>query len=148
VKILIPALGVLALVAGVSLSTVASAKVEAQGARTVWDSVYTPAQATRGEKLYATHCTRCHGDNALGSEGPALTGPLFAANWEGVTLNDLHTRIQQTMPADNPGVMSRQDAADVIAYLLRLGKMPEGTTELSGDAGTLMQIKFVSNKPS
>lgn len=120
----------------------------AQGNRTVWDGVYTADQATRGEKLYATHCTRCHGDNALGSEGPALTGPLFAANWEGVTLNDLHDRIRQTMPADNPSSLPRQEVSDIIAYLLRLGKMPAGTTELAGDAGVLAQIKFVSNRPS
>jgi mono/diheme cytochrome c family protein len=137
VKILIPVVAVFGLVAVVS----------SQGARTVWDSVYTADQATRGEKLYATHCTRCHGDNALGSEGPALTGPLFAANWEGVTLTELHDRIRQTMPADNPGNMTRQEISDVIAYLLRLGKMPAGTTELAADAATLTQIKFVSNRP-
>lgn len=126
----------------------AAAAGVAQGPRTVWDSVYTADQATRGEKLYATNCTRCHGDNATGSEGPALTGPLFAANWEGVTLNDLHDRIRQTMPADQPSSLPRQEVSDIIAYLLRLGKMPAGTTELSGDAGVLMQIKFVSNRPS
>ena len=136
-RIFIPVVGLLALVA----------VAHAQGARTVWDSVYTEPQATRGEKLYATHCTRCHGDNALGSEGPALTGPLFAANWEGVALHELHDRIRQTMPADNPGVMSRQEISDVMAYMLRLGKMPAGTTELPADAGALMQIKFVSNRP-
>jgi mono/diheme cytochrome c family protein len=137
VKILLSAAAGLALMAAVS----------AQGARTVWDSVYSVDQATRGEKLYATHCTRCHGDNALGSEGPALTGPLFAANWEGVTLSDFHDRIRQTMPADNPSSLPRQEVSDIIAYLLRLSKMPAGATELSGDAGALAQIKYVSNRP-
>ena len=29
--------------------------------RTVWDRVYTEAQAGRGEALYARHCEQCHG---------------------------------------------------------------------------------------
>lgn len=146
-KILVP--GFLIFVA--ALSAVALAKAEAavmaQGNRTVWDGVYTAEQATRGQKVYASECGRCHGDTLLGGEAPALTGPLFTANWEGVMLNELHDRIRQTMPQDNAGALSRQDTTDIIAYMLKTGAMPEGTTALSTDAGMLMQIKFVSNRP-
>jgi len=121
--------------------------VSAQGGKTVWDGVYTAEQATRGDKLYADRCGHCHGAQLSGGEGPALVGPLFAANWEGVMLNDLHDRIRQTMPQDNPGVLSRQDTTDIIAYMLKVGAMPAGTTALSSDAAALMQIKFVSNRP-
>ena len=32
-----------------------------QAPRSVWDGVYTEAQAVRGEKVSAEHCARCHG---------------------------------------------------------------------------------------
>ena len=121
--------------------------VSAQGGRTVWDEVYTAEQAKRGAMAYATKCAYCHGDTALGGEGPALTGPLFAANWDGVPLNDLVERIRQTMPADNPGSMSRAELADVVAHMLNIAKMPAGTTALPTDAAALMQIKYVSTRP-
>ena len=126
---------------------VAAAAVTAQSGRTVWDGVYTAEQATRGDKLYAERCAHCHGPSLSGGEGPALVGPLFAGTWEGVMLNELHDRIRQTMPLDNPGVLSRQDTSDIIAYMLKSGTMPAGTTALGTDAAALMQIKFVSNRP-
>ncbi len=121
--------------------------MSAQSSRTVWDGVYTAEQATRGAKAYASQCGHCHGDTALGGEGPALTGPLFTANWDGVTLNDLFERIRQTMPADNPGNLSRAELADLVAHMLNISKMPAGTTALPTDAGTLMQIKYFGARP-
>lgn len=126
---------------------IASTKAEAQGARTVWDGVYTEEQAKRGQKVYTAECGRCHGDNLLGGEAPALTGPLFASNWEGVPLSDLLDRIRVTMPLDNPGMLSRQDVVDIIAHMLKAGTMPAGADALSTDAGVLAQIKFVSTRP-
>ena len=129
------------------VAAVASPKAAAQGSRTVWDGVYTEEQAKRGEKVYASQCAGCHGDNLLGGEAPALTGPLFASNWEGVPLSDLLDRIRITMPLDNPGMLSRQDVADIIAHMLKAGTMPAGAEALSTDAGVLAQIKFVSTRP-
>ena len=136
-RILIPAAFVLALVAVPA----------GQTTRTVWDGVYTTEQATRGAKLYASECTRCHGDNLLGGEAPALAGPLFANNWENVPLSDLHDRIRTTMPQDNPGNLSRQDVSDIVAHMLSVAKMPAGTTPLGTDAAALQPIKYVSNRP-
>ena len=50
----------------------------------------------------------------------ALTGPGFYGNWEGETLNALFERIRMSMPADNPGSLSRAQNADIIAHLLRV----------------------------
>ena len=83
----------------------------------------------------------------LGGEGPALTGPLFTANWDGVALNDLVERIRQTMPADNPGILSREELIDLVAHLLNISKMPAGTMPLQSDAGSLMQIKYLGSRP-
>lgn len=134
--------------------SVAVAAVAAQGTaptaapRSVWDSVYTEAQAKRGEKVSAEQCARCHGQTLTGAEAaPALVGDVFNGNWEGVPLGDLFERIRISMPQDTPGSLSRQQTADVIAYLLKAGPFPAGDKELATDTTVLAQIRFISNRP-
>ena len=132
------------------LSAAVAVVAAAQGAapRSVWDSVYTDAQAKRGEKVSTEQCARCHGQTLTGAEAaPALVGDVFNANWEGVALGDLFERIRISMPQDTPGSLSRQQNADVIAYLLKAGKFPAGDRELGTDTTVLAQIRFVSNRP-
>jgi len=40
---------------------VIAATVLAQTSRSVWDGVYTEAQAKRGEAIYEQNCVSCHG---------------------------------------------------------------------------------------
>lgn len=116
--------------------------------RSVWDGVYTEEQAARGEKVSATQCARCHGQTLTGAEAaPGLVGDSFNANWEGVPLGDLFERIRVSMPLDLPGTLSRQQNADVIAYVLKLGKRPAGAVELPPDLAALGQISYLSNRP-
>ena len=116
--------------------------------RTTWDSVYSADQAARGESTYAKTCARCH-KAALGGadEAPALTGGAFMGSWNGQTLHDLHDRIRTTMPTDTPGTYSRQDIADVIAYMLKFNQFPAGKAELPNGDEELKSIAFVSTKP-
>ena len=110
---------------------VLSVSVLAQSARTIWDGVYNEAQAGRGEKLYAEHCARCHGDSLTGIEAaPALTGTTFYSNWEGETLQALFERIRTSMPPDKPGSVSRAQIADILSHVLRVGGYPAGETPL------------------
>jgi hypothetical protein len=51
------------------------------------------------------------------------------------------------MPADKPGTLSRQEVADVIAFILQRGHFPAGQAELSTQAEALKGIKFVAKKP-
>lgn len=128
----------------------ASAAMAAQGGapRSVWDGVYTEAQALRGEKAYGEHCLRCHGQTLTGAEAaPALVGDLFNANWEGVPLNELFERIRISMPQDAPGSLSRQQNVDIMAYMLQVGRIPSGAAELATDTTVLGQVTFVSNRP-
>ena len=118
------------------------------GARSVWDAVYTTEQAQRGEALATGQCVACHGDRLSGGESaPALAGDLFSANWDGVMLSDLFDRIRTTMPLERPASLSRQQTADLLAYVLQVGTFPAGSTPLGTDAGTLGQIKFESIRP-
>jgi mono/diheme cytochrome c family protein len=125
-----------------------AAMVASQGPRSVWDAVYTAAQAKKGEALAIAQCVSCHGDRLTGGESaPPLTGDQFNSTWEGVLLSDLADRIRTTMPLDKAGTLSRQQTTDVLAYMLSLSKIPAGTTPLPADALALGQIKYLSYPP-
>lgn len=134
-----------ALASGAGDSRNASADVRD---RTTWDSVFTAEQAGRGESTYRSACSRCHRDALSGGdEAPALTGSAFMSNWNGQTLHDLHDRIYTAMPTDTPGVYSKQQVTDVIAYMLRFNGFPAGAKELTHELDALKGIKFVATKP-
>jgi S-disulfanyl-L-cysteine oxidoreductase SoxD len=120
----------------------------AAGARSVWDGVYTEAQAKRGEALYRQSCSTCHGDALLGREmASPLTGPAFNSNWNGVMLGDLMERMRLTMPQTSPGSLSRQENADVLAYILSVGGFPAGEKELARQTEILNTIRYLATKP-
>ncbi len=119
----------------------------AQGSRSVWDGVYTDEQARRGEAVSNEQCARCHGQALSGGEeAPPLAGAGFVSNWNGLTMGDLFERVRTTMPSDAPGKLTRQQNADVLAYLLSLNKFPTGKTELDRQTEVLKQIRFEATK--
>ena len=116
--------------------------------RSVWDGVYTEEQAKRGESVYHKECASCHGDMLTGGESaPALTGGTFQANWNGLTLGDLFDRIRKTMPQSAPGRLTRQQDADVLAFMLSVNKFPVGKTELYRQSEMLKEIRFETKRP-
>jgi mono/diheme cytochrome c family protein len=121
---------------------------KAQQPRSIWDGIYTAEQAKRGERLAVEQCVSCHGDRLSGGESaPALAGDVFNSTWEGVPLSDLADRIRTTMPQDNPSSLSRQQTADIVAYMLDLGTFPAGSSPLGTESAMLAQIKFESIRP-
>jgi S-disulfanyl-L-cysteine oxidoreductase SoxD len=120
----------------------------AQLSRSVWDGVYTPEQSKRGATLYANECASCHGSALNGGESaPPLTGGEFFSNWNGLTVGDLFERIRVSMPADNPGKLTREQDADILAYMLSMNQFPEGKTELEHRTEVLKQIRFEATRP-
>jgi len=120
----------------------------AQQSASVWDGVYTPPQADRGKALYAKSCASCHGDALDGSgAAPPLSGTDFKSNWNGQTADDLLEKMLTTMPADQPGELSRQQNADILAFLFLSNGFPAGSKELPSDAATLAKIRFLAIKP-
>jgi mono/diheme cytochrome c family protein len=109
-------------------------------AQSLKDGVYTDQQADRGERLYPDECSRCHGDEMEGDEAPALQGFEFLSDWKGKTLADLFERIRISMPGDHPGHLTRQQTADILAFILRANRFPAGKTELPTDTLTLRQV--------
>src|SRR5437870_641167 len=80
----------------------------AQTTRSVWDGVYTQAQANRGKAAYAERCASCHGAGlGGGEEAPALTGDKFLAKWRNRSVDELLESIRTTMPPGQPGTLGR-----------------------------------------
>jgi len=116
--------------------------------RSVWDGVYTKSQADRGKTLYENQCLECHGDDLEGDpENPPLTGPAFVYKWNSLTLGDLFERIHRDMPMDKPGTLTRQKAADLVAFLLSINKFPAGASELPADPAALHQVRIDATPP-
>ena len=116
--------------------------------KSIWDGVYTEAQATRGKALYSQECASCHGSELTGGEmAPPLAGGEFMAGWDGLTIGDLFERVRISMPQNSPGSLSGQQNADILAFIFSSNKFPAGTAELPKEAGILKQIKFEVKKP-
>jgi len=107
--------------------------------KTTQDKVYTKAQAARGEKQYTTVCATCH-DPAKVTAGkkpaPELVGDKFLSTWDGRTLGELQDQILTTMPNDGSVVLTEDQTADLVAYILQANKQPEGMAELKYGASS------------
>lgn len=119
---------------------------DAGQARAVTDRVYADAQATRGQQIYQGQCLACHGAALEGVVGPPLAGDGFLATWSARSLADLVDKIEKTMPPQPSGSLSRAQAIDLAAFILRSGRFPAGPTELG--AGALGQIAFPARAAS
>ncbi|HLA89102.1 MAG TPA: cytochrome c [Gemmatimonadaceae bacterium] len=121
--------------------------LRAQETRSVWDGVYTEEQARRGAVLFDRECASCHGPaGAGGGMSPALTGAAFSANYDGLRVGDLFERNRRTMPVGKEGQLSRQQTADITAYMLECNKFPAGPEELPTEAQALNQIRYIATK--
>ena len=130
-----------------ALSAAAVAGVAGQAAKTVWDGVYSDAQAGRGKKAYITHCAECHNEGLQGGDlAPALKGDDFLLRWNDKSMAELFERTQKTMPQNNPNGLMPQETADILAYVLQVNRMPGGMAELPSDAAALTAITITKAK--
>jgi len=122
--------------------------IAAQAQTSVWSGVYTEAQAFRGEKVADTTCIGCHGPGLDGGDsGPKLVGDMFLANWSTQPVSELFDWIRQAMPPDAAGTLSKEDAAAVVAYILKQNKMPAGKQALPSESEELRGIQITAGKP-
>src|SRR6185436_1295128 len=116
--------------------------------RSVWDGVYTKEQVKRGEAEYAQHCSSCHGPDLAGNDEAApLTGAVFLANWDGLSVADLSERVRVSMPPNNLGRLSRQQIVDILTYVFSVNTFPAGKTELDPKTEMLKQVRIEGTKP-
>jgi S-disulfanyl-L-cysteine oxidoreductase SoxD len=101
---------------------------------TIWDGVYTNAQADRGQRAVQQNCGSCHSP----SEWP---GPMFISAWAGRSVADLQNNLMMTMPFDAPGKLTPEQYTDIVAYMLKLNNVPTGERELPADDDSLKKIE-------
>src|SRR5262247_489843 len=146
-KVKIAAAVIVGLAAIGALRPALHAQQTAEAQRSVWDGVYTEEQAKRGESLCAQECAPCHGTELAGNdETPALAGPAFLANWDGLTVGDLSERVRRTMPPSKPGQLNRQQITDILCHVLSVNGFPAAKTELEPKTELLKQIRIEASK--
>jgi S-disulfanyl-L-cysteine oxidoreductase SoxD len=117
----------------------------AQGvtARTVWDGVYSEAQAGRGKAAYEAQCAYCHQSDLRGQGfAPGLVEDVFSSRWQDGNLGDLFTIVKATMPQDKPASLTDEEYAAIVAYLLQANRYPAGQQELHPDPAGLKDVVF------
>lgn len=97
--------------------------------RTVWNGVYTEAQATRGMAAYGQSCAGCH---VLTAEGKApLAGDPFWKSFAQKSVGDLLEFVSTQMPNGTPGSLNEETYRDLVALILKSNGFPAGTAELA-----------------
>ena len=124
------------------LGSAGSAIIAAQAApaKTVWDGVYTDAQAERATLTFSQTCSRCHTLTPDGSGNRPLTGDKF---WEGYTqktVGDLLTFVKTNMPNGNGGSLPAATYNDLVALILKSNGFPAGMTEVAPETIANVQI--------
>jgi mono/diheme cytochrome c family protein len=131
-----------AVLVGVSLLAWLSVVGSAQASRTVRDGVFSDAQAARGQAIYGQQCASCHGGALAGAQAPPLVAEVFISRWQSQPLSNLVNKIQNTMPADRQGSLTRQQSVDLVAHILRTGGFPASAVELTSDDAALSLITW------
>jgi mono/diheme cytochrome c family protein len=115
--------------------------------RTIWDGVYSEAQAARGKTVYKGPCGLCHGTRLNGAPddndmrpAPPLARANFLRVWEGRSLGALYAYTKTTMPQANPGFLPDEDYAAIVAHMLSVTGAPPGESELPADVRALGHI--------
>ena len=124
------------------VGTVSTVVIAAQGAKptgpTVWDGVFTDAQADRATGIFSQSCERCH---TLTSEGTRpLSGDKF---WEGYTqktVGDLLNFVKTNMPNGQGGSLPGPTYNDLVALILKSNGFPAGKTEVTPETVANVQI--------
>jgi mono/diheme cytochrome c family protein len=123
--------------AGLAIAQASTSQINSQR-RTVWDGVYTEAQAARGQMAFGQSCSGCH---ALAAQGKApLVGDAFWKSFAQKTVGDLIEFVSTYMPNGNPGSLTEPTYRDIVALMLKSNGFPAGTTELGGTANADVQI--------
>ena len=125
------------------------------GVRTVWDGVYTEAQARRGAAAYNSECSYCHRDDLTGGffdggagQAPALAGAKafgssFGERWNDVSVGEMVATVASSMPQQKPASLTLQQYVDIVSYLFSKNGVPAGNVELATDIEKLGQISII-----
>ena len=121
-----------------SVTSAVTAQTAKPTGPTVWDGVFTDAQADRAAGTFSQSCERCHTLAAQGTR--PLSGDKF---WEGYTqktVGDLLTFVKTNMPNGQGGSLPATIYNDLVALILKSNGFPSGKTELTPETIASVQI--------
>jgi alcohol dehydrogenase (cytochrome c) len=102
---------------------------------------YTREQAAKGKSVYAMECASCHGANLDDGEfAPPLRGAEFRQRWGRQTAEAIFTYMGTRMPPSQPGTLSAETTAELLAYLLQENALQPGTKALPSDSAALTSL--------
>ena len=129
-------------------STSLGAQAAAPAPRTVQGGVYSEAQARRGQALYAQRCAGCHGPALAGASAPALTGDRFTNKFRMEPLSALFIQIRYAMPpkAEANAQLTSEQAADLVAHVLKSNGFPAGQTDFPAAGATNSPIGWPTGR--
>ena len=116
-------------------------------APSIWQGVYTAAQAERGKATFLASCQRCHNADLSGDRGPALTGARFMTTWGGGSVNRLFEKIRDTMPQFSTSTIDPASKLDIVTFILQANGFPPGTRELAVSDLEPIQILAQGEQP-
>ncbi|MEQ1759636.1 MAG: PQQ-binding-like beta-propeller repeat protein [Vicinamibacterales bacterium] len=120
------------LIASVGLAIVLGGAILAGRQAPVATGAYTTTQAAAGRIAYDANCAGCHRPDLGGAnEAPQLAGGNFLRAWGSRTTTELLTYVQAVMPPSNPGGLSAETYASVVAYVLQANGAPSGEAPLT-----------------
>lgn len=130
-------------------AALAGTAIAQETGKSVWQGIYTTEQADRGAGVYAQRCGACHGAALNGTgEAPPLIGGEFVSHWDTMTVGDLFDRVRTTMPQNDPQSLTREEYADVLAFLLKNNGFPAGSQPLDRRSEVLATIGITAEKPA
>ena len=122
------------LACAVGVWVAAAAGSAAQKPSTTNDGVYTKKQADAAKDQFDKICAECHPFTVAGKK-KAKDVPLgedpFYDNWTGRPLSQMITTISLTMPNDGSAVVTEEEAADLVAYILQQNGFAAGSQPLT-----------------
>jgi mono/diheme cytochrome c family protein len=110
-------------------------------------AIYTAAQSTAGATVFSANCAMCHGADMKGGAGPALLGQAFASASSNYSVGAIFSEVAEQMPAGNPGGLTHDQYAQVMAYILSKNGYPAGGTALDYNASLASTVPLVSQVP-
>jgi mono/diheme cytochrome c family protein len=102
-----------------------------------------------GREVFATRCSKCHGEKAQGDVGPALVGgrgtlrtprPLKTVGSFWPYATTVWDYVNRAMPFDEPGLLKPPDVYAVVAYILNLNGIVASDAVM--DAGSLPKVRM------